>query len=57
MAQTIFLADTHVLSELVKKTPNVSVMKWLQSVELLLISTVTIEEAHFSLAWQPTRAS
>ena len=28
-------------------------MKWLQSVELLLISTVTIEEAHFGLAWQP----
>ena len=53
MARTIFLADTHVLSELVKKTPNASVMKWLQSVELLLISTVTIEEAHFGLAWQP----
>ena len=57
MAQTIFFADTHVLGELVKKTPKLSVMKWLQSVELLLISTVTIEEAHFGLAWQPTRAS
>ncbi len=53
MAQTIFLADTNVLSELVKKTPNASVMQWLQSVELLSTSAVTLEEAHFGLAWQP----
>ena len=53
MAQTIFLADTHVVSELVKKTPDAGVMQWLQSVELMSVSAVTIEEAHFGLAWQP----
>jgi toxin FitB len=53
MAQTIFLADTNVVSELVKKTPDAKVMQWLQSVKLMSISAITIEEAHFGLAWQP----
>lgn len=53
MATTIVLADTHVISEFVKKTPDAQVMRWLQSVELLAISAVTLEEAHFGLAWQP----
>ena len=53
MAQTIFLADTNVVSELVKKTPDAGVMQWMQSVELMSVSAVTIEEAHFGLAWQP----
>jgi toxin FitB len=53
MAQTIYLADTNVLSELVKKSPDAHVMQWVQSAPLIAISAVTIEEAHFGLAWQP----
>jgi toxin FitB len=53
MAQTIYLADTNVLSELVKKSPDKHVMQWVQSAQLVAISAVTIEEAHFGLAWQP----
>ena len=53
MAQTIHLVDTNVISEFVKKSPNARVMYWLQSVELLAISAVTMEEAHFGLAWHP----
>ena len=53
MAQTIYLADTNVISEFVKKAPNLHVMAWAQSAELLAISVVTLEEAHFGLAWQP----
>ena len=53
MAQTVYLADINVISELVKQTPDAAVMQWLQSVELMSISAVTIEEAHFGLAWQP----
>lgn len=53
MAQTIFLADTNILSECVKVTPDLQVMQWLQSVALLAVSVVTVEEAHFGLAWQP----
>jgi predicted nucleic acid-binding protein len=53
MSTTIVLADTNVISEFVKKTPESRVMRWLQSVQLLAISVVTLEEAHFGLAWQP----
>lgn len=53
MPKTIYLADTHVVSEFVKKTPNAQVMHWLQQADMLAISAVTIEEAHFGLAWQP----
>ena len=53
MSTTIVLADTNVVSEFVKKMPDAQVMQWLQSVELMAISTITLEEAHFGLAWQP----
>jgi toxin FitB len=53
MAQIVYLADTNVVSELVKKSPSAPVMQWLQSIDLLAISAVTIEEAHFGFAWQP----
>lgn len=53
MSATVVLADANVISEFVKKTPDAQVMHWLQSVELLAISAVTLEEANFGLAWQP----
>jgi len=53
MGSTIVLADTNVISEFVKSTPDVQVMRWLQSVQLMAISAITLEEAHFGLAWQP----
>jgi predicted nucleic acid-binding protein len=53
MSATIVLADTNVISEFVKSTPDAQVMRWLESVQLLAISAVTLEEAHFGLAWQP----
>lgn len=53
MAQTIYLADTNVISELVKKNPDVHVMQWVHSAQLIALSAITTEEAHFGLAWQP----
>ena len=53
MSVAIVLADTNVISEFVKKLPDAQVMLWLQSVERLAISAITLEEAHFGLAWQP----
>jgi len=53
MIATVVLADTNVISEFVKSTPDVQVMRWLQSVQLMAISAITLEEAHFGLAWQP----
>jgi len=53
MSATPVLVDANVISEFVKKTPDARVMQWLQTVELLAISVITLEEAHFGLAWQP----
>jgi predicted nucleic acid-binding protein len=53
MIATVVLADTNVISEFVKSTPDVQVMRWLQSVQLMAISAITLEEAHFGLARQP----
>ena len=53
MSTSIVLADTNVISEFVKQVPDPTVMQWLQSVELMAISAVTLEEAHFGLAWKP----
>lgn len=53
MNGTIVLVDTNVISEFVKKVPDTRVMNWLQTVELMAISIITLEEAHFGLAWQP----
>lgn len=53
MSAAIVLADTNVISELVKNSPDANVMRWLQTVQFLSISAVTLEEAHFGLAWQP----
>ena len=53
MSPNVVLADTNVISEFVKRTPDAQVMRWLQSVDLLAVSAVTLEEANFGLAWQP----
>ena len=53
MSATVVLADTNVISEFVKTTPDGQVMRWLESVQLMAISAFTLEEAHFGLAWQP----
>ena len=53
MSATIVLADTNVISEFVKSTPDAQVMRWLQTVQLMAISIITLEEAHFGLAWHP----
>jgi predicted nucleic acid-binding protein len=53
MSGPMVLADTNVISEFVKSTPDAQVMRWLASLQSLAISAVTLEEAHFGLAWQP----
>jgi predicted nucleic acid-binding protein len=53
MSASMVLADTNVISEFVKKTPHPQVMHWVKAVKALTVSVVTLEEAHFGLAWQP----
>ena len=45
MSGTIVLADTNVISELVKSKPDTQVMRWLQTVQGMAISAITLEEA------------
>ena len=53
MSATIVLADPNVSSEFVRGTPDAQVMRWLQTVPLMAISAITLEEAHFGLGLQP----
>lgn len=55
MSGIIVLADTNVITELVKSTPDAQVMRWLKSVQSMAISVVTLEEAHFGLATRNVR--
>jgi len=48
-----WLADTNVLSELVRPRPNPGVLAWAAEVERISISVITLEEILFGLAWKP----
>ena len=56
MSQTIYLLDTNVFSEFIKKSPDQQAMTWLQNVRLLAISAITVEEANYGMAAQPRQA-
>ncbi len=53
MLSTSFLADTNILSELVRKRPDPGVLQWAQEVRRVAISTITVEEVYFGLSWKP----
>jgi toxin FitB len=48
-----WLADTNVLSELVRPKPNAGVTRWAAGPERISVSVVTVEEIAFGLAWKP----
>lgn len=50
-----WLADTNVLSELVKSRPNRGVVDWAGTVGRISLSAITVEEILFGLAWNPNR--
>lgn len=49
----MFLVDTNVLSELVKRTPHPGVVAWLGAQEAIRISAITIMELEFGIARAP----
>jgi predicted nucleic acid-binding protein len=53
MPSTSFLADTNILSELVRKRPDLGVLQWAQEIRTVAISAVTVEEVYFGLSWKP----
>ena len=50
-----FLVDTNVVSELSRRDPNPGVLVWAESVTLVSLSVVTVEEIYFGLAWKPNQ--
>jgi predicted nucleic acid-binding protein len=50
-----WLADTNVLSELVRPRPNGGIVDWARTVGRVSVSAITIEEILFGLAWKPNR--
>ncbi|HUP62380.1 MAG TPA: type II toxin-antitoxin system VapC family toxin [Thermoanaerobaculia bacterium] len=48
-----WLADTNVLSELVRPHPNAGVAQWATGIERISVSVITLEEIMFGLAWKP----
>ena len=50
-----FLADTNVVSELVKPAPNAGVLAWAASIERVTLSVITLEEVAYGLAWRPNK--
>ena len=49
------LADTNVLSELIRPRPNSGVLAWAANVDRITISVVSIEEIAFGLSWKPAK--
>jgi len=50
---TIPLCDTNVLSELSRRQPDPAVLAWIETIERIAISVVTVEEIAYGLAWKP----
>lgn len=53
MSSPTLLVDTHIISELARPRPNPGVLQWAESVSLVALSVVTVEEVIFGLAWRP----
>jgi predicted nucleic acid-binding protein len=53
MLSTSFLADTNILSELIRKRPDPGVLRWAEGVRRVAISAITVEEVYFGLLWKP----
>jgi predicted nucleic acid-binding protein len=49
------LADTNVLSELIRPRPNPGVLAWAAGVNRITISVVSLEEIAFGLSWKPIK--
>jgi len=45
-----FLCDTNIVSEVMRKSPNQNVKNWLNDLELIYLSVITVEEIHCGLA-------
>ncbi len=50
-----FLCDTNIMSEVMRLKPHHLVMQWLSEQEFIYLSTITVEEIYFGLAYKDAR--
>jgi predicted nucleic acid-binding protein len=50
-----FLCDTNIISEVMKRSPNLQVKDWLKTQELIYLSVITIEEIYFGLTYKDAK--
>jgi predicted nucleic acid-binding protein len=51
----MFLADTNIISELVRLRPNPGVLAWADTVSDIAVSVITVEEVCYGLSWKPNQ--
>ena len=44
-----FLCDTNIVSEVMRKSPNLAIKNWMNGLVLICLSVITIEEVHLYL--------
>lgn len=49
----MWLVDTNIISELARREPAQSVLRWAESVDTAVLSAVTVEEIYYGLTWHP----
>ncbi len=49
----MFLRDTNIISELSRSNPNQGVTDWVNRIDVLIISVITVDEIYFGLAAKP----
>jgi len=50
-----FLCDTNIISEVMRKSPNPNVRDWLNGLEFVCLSVITVEEIYCGLANKDAR--
>lgn len=48
------LADTNIVSELVKRMPDPGLLAWASRIHRVALSVITVEELRFGIEWKPS---
>ncbi|RFP56518.1 MAG: type II toxin-antitoxin system VapC family toxin [Limnothrix sp. CACIAM 69d] len=49
------LCDTNIISEFARPQPNFGVLQWVQSVDHIMVSVITLEEIYYGLSAKPNQ--
>jgi predicted nucleic acid-binding protein len=51
----IFLCDTNIISEVMKRSPNPAVRQWIGTQDMIYASVITVEEIYCGLVYKDAR--